>query len=244
MGHRPEHALEVPLGDAAAHGNTEAEVGLDDVEDLLGRRARRSLRGDVARSDDVRNSRAKRAAKRRVQPEGARTCLEPHVVEQPMRAEPDHGLQLDDPRTSACRPSCRAPTPPIRARRPSATLWSSVVHGDAHREVLVDERVQADDELELGVDGEHERDVDACDVTRDEVGFVSCPYWVAEADLCRGARLAAVPSQAVRGAERVDEDPVSGAGAILGSEVHRRDTVVSERAVDDPPAGGRNAGFE
>ena len=88
----------------------------------------------------------------------------------------------------------------------------SAIHRDAHRQVLVDERVQADDELELWVDGEHQRDVNASGITRNDVALVARSRRVAEADLRSVLVYWTILGRSVRCPERVDEKSVSGSG--------------------------------
>ena len=72
---------------------------------------------------------------------------------------------------------------PTSRRSSSVSLLVSVVAGDAHRQLGVDERVESDDELMLGVDREDERHVDAGRIVAERVGLLADPRGVAEADL-------------------------------------------------------------
>ena len=60
----------------------------------------------------------------------------------------------------------------------------SVVDGDTHWEVFVDNRVEANDEFVFGVHSKYERHVNAGDVACDWVVLISCSNRVAKADLC------------------------------------------------------------
>ena len=158
-----EAHCEVVLGDATADGDAESEVASRRCRGSSPRRRRTTPRDDAAQRRTGVNSSASVARSAGVSPSAGRLRLEAHVVEQAAAG----GTRP----TSRALPSSAAAVPPVFVRSHTAQplldgsldVPISVVHRDPHRQVLVDERVEPDDELTLGVDGEHQRDVDARD---------------------------------------------------------------------------------